>query len=40
VLSSISELTGVEHLLGLSLDRMREYLAWPAEGLDPYRLAA
>jgi hypothetical protein len=30
----------VEHLLGLSLDRMAEYLAWPADGLDPYRLAA
>ena len=26
--------------LGLSLDRMREYLSWPADGLDPYRLAA
>jgi len=25
---------------GLSLDRMREYLSWPADGLDPYRLAA
>jgi hypothetical protein len=30
----------VQHLLGLSLDRMREYLSWPADGLDPYRLAA
>ena len=30
----------VEHLLGLSLDRMAEYLSWPADGLDPYRLAA
>jgi hypothetical protein len=30
----------VEHLLGLSLDRMRAYLSWPADGLDPYRLAA
>ena len=29
-----------EHLLGLSLDRMAEYLSWPADGLDPYRLAA
>jgi len=29
-----------EHLLGMSLDRMREYLSWPAEGLDPHRLAA
>jgi hypothetical protein len=30
----------VEHLLGLSLDRMLDYLSWPADGLDPYRLAA
>ena len=30
----------LEHLLGLSLDRMAEYLSWPADGLDPYRLAA
>jgi hypothetical protein len=30
----------VEHLLGLSLDRMHDYLAWPADDLDPYRLAA
>jgi hypothetical protein len=30
----------VEHLLGLSLDRMQDYLSWPADGLDPYRLAA
>jgi hypothetical protein len=30
----------VEHLLGLRLDRVREYLSWPADGLDPYRLAA
>jgi hypothetical protein len=30
----------VEHLLSLSLDRMAEYLSWPADGLDPYRLAA
>jgi hypothetical protein len=30
----------VEHLLGMSLDRMHDYLAWPADGLDPYRLAA
>src|SRR5215472_13244840 len=29
-----------EHLLGLSLDRMHEYLSWPADELDPYRLAA
>jgi hypothetical protein len=26
----------VQHLLGLSLDRMAEYLSWPADGLDPY----
>jgi hypothetical protein len=30
----------VEHLLSLSLDRMAEYLPWPADALDPYRLAA
>jgi hypothetical protein len=30
----------VEHLLSLSLDRMREYLSWPADDVDPYRLAA
>jgi hypothetical protein len=30
----------VEHLLGLSLDRMHKYLSWPADGFDPYRLAA
>jgi hypothetical protein len=30
----------VAHLLGMSLDHMAEYLSWPAEGLDPYRLAA
>ena len=29
-----------EHLLGLSLDRMHEYLSRPADELDPYRLAA
>jgi hypothetical protein len=29
-----------EHLLGLSLDRMHDYLSWPADGLDPCRLAA
>jgi hypothetical protein len=29
-----------EHLLGLSLDRMHDYLSWPADDLDPYRLAA
>jgi hypothetical protein len=30
----------VQHLLGLSLDRMHDYLSWPPDGLDPYRLAA
>jgi hypothetical protein len=30
----------VEHLPGTSLDRMAEILGWPADGLDPYRLAA
>jgi hypothetical protein len=30
----------VEHLLGMSLDCMHDYLSWPADGLDPYRLAA
>jgi hypothetical protein len=30
----------VEHLLGMSLDRMHDYLSWPADCLDPYRLAA
>jgi hypothetical protein len=30
----------VEHLLGMSLDRMAEILGWPADGLYPYRLAA
>jgi hypothetical protein len=29
-----------EHLLGLSLDRMHDYLSWPADDLDTYRLAA
>jgi hypothetical protein len=29
----------VEHLLDMSLDRMAEILDWPADGLDPYRLA-
>lgn len=29
-----------EHLLGMSLDRMYDYLAWPADELDPCRLAA
>jgi hypothetical protein len=29
-----------QHLLGMSLDRMHDYLSWPADDLDPYRLAA
>jgi hypothetical protein len=29
-----------EHLLSMSLDRMHDYLSWPADGLDRYRLAA
>jgi hypothetical protein len=29
----------VQHLLGLGLDRMHDYLSWPADGLDPFRLA-
>lgn len=24
----------------MPLDRIHDYLAWPADGLDPYRLAA
>jgi hypothetical protein len=35
-----SPVAKVEHLRGLSLDRMHDYLSWPADGLDPYRLAA
>jgi hypothetical protein len=35
-----SDAEKVEHLLGMSLDRMHDYLAWPADGLDPCRLAA
>ena len=30
----------MSHLLGVSLDHMRDHLAWPAYGLDPCRLAA
>src|SRR5262249_40370052 len=30
----------VEHLLGMSLDRSHDYVSWPADELDPYRLAA
>jgi hypothetical protein len=29
----------VEHLLGLSLDRIQDYLSWPPDELDPHRLA-
>ena len=29
-----------EHLLGLSLNRMHEYLSWSADQLDPYRLCS
>jgi hypothetical protein len=36
----MSEAEKVAHLLGMSLDRMYDYLAWPADGLDPCRLAA
>jgi hypothetical protein len=35
-----SDAERVEHLLGMSLDRMHDYLSWPADGLDPCRLAA
>jgi hypothetical protein len=35
-----SEAEKAEHLLGLSLDRMHDYLSWPADGLDPCRLSA
>src|SRR5215470_16725986 len=29
-----------EHLLDMCLDRMHDYLSWPAGDLDPHRLAA
>jgi hypothetical protein len=35
-----SDAEKVEHLLGMSLDRMHDYLSWPADGLDPCRLEA
>jgi hypothetical protein len=35
-----SEAEKVQHLLGLSLDRMHDYLSWPPDGLDAHRLAA
>jgi hypothetical protein len=30
----------VEHLLGMSLDRIHDYLGWSPHELDPHRLAA
>jgi hypothetical protein len=30
----------VEHLLGMALDRVHDYLGWPPHELDPHRLAA
>ena len=35
-----SEAEKVQHLLGLSLDRMHDYLSCPPDNLDPHRLAA
>ena len=35
-----SDAERVEHLLGMSLDRMHDYLSWSVNSLDPYRLAA
>src|SRR5215469_12899871 len=35
-----SDAEKVGHLLGLSLDRMDDYLSWPPDNLDPHRLAA
>ena len=35
-----SEAEKVQHLLGLSLDRMHDYLSWRPDNLDPHRLAA
>jgi hypothetical protein len=35
-----SDAEKVEHLLGMSLDRMHDYLGWCPDGLDPCRLAA
>ena len=35
-----SDAEKVQHLLGLSLDRMFDYLSWPPDNLDPHRLAA
>jgi len=35
-----SDAEKVGHLLGLSLDRMHDYLSWPPDNLDPHRLTA
>src|SRR5215471_13717030 len=35
-----SDAEKVQHLLGLSLDRMHDYLSWPPDNLDPHRLTA
>jgi len=35
-----SDAEKVEHLLGLTLDRMHDYLSWSPGNLDPHRLAA
>jgi hypothetical protein len=35
-----SPATKVEHLLGMSLDRIHDYLGWSPHELDPHRLAA
>jgi hypothetical protein len=29
----------LEHLLGMTLDRIQDYLSWPPDELDPHRLA-
>jgi hypothetical protein len=38
--NSWSEGQKIQHLLGMSLDCIHDYLAWPREDIDPYRLAA
>ena len=35
-----SDAEKVQYLLGLSLDRMHDYLSWPPDNLDPHRLTA
>ena len=35
-----SDAEKVQHLLGLTLDRVHDYLSWPPDNLDPHRLAA